>query len=178
MHTPRSYTGIFAVSLSLGIFSSGYSLHAQEKKPVQAKAGEEFTKVLVPFLEKHCYACHGPAKQRAGIAFQLYKDEQALIKNRKIWHSVQDMVHSGEMPPQEKKRPSVQETDAFLQALQEIFLRADRSGKRDPGQVTMRRLNRVEYKNTIRDLMGVVFRLPTICPRTTSATASTTSATC
>jgi hypothetical protein len=125
--------------------------HAGEKP-----AGDFGTKV-VPFLTKHCIQCHGPAKKKADLAFHLYKDEQAVLKDRKVWQSVQNMVHGGEMPPPERPRPGAQETDAFLDAIKDIFARADRSAKSDPGRVTMRRLNRVEYRNTIRDLLGVDF---------------------
>jgi hypothetical protein len=127
------------------------------KPPDEAQLSEDFVKIAVPFLQKHCYHCHGPDKKKAGIAFHLYKDEPSIIKDRKVWHSVQEMVQAGEMPPMEKPRPTVQETDAFLQVMKDIFARADRTAKRDPGRVTMRRLNRVEYKNTIRDLLGVFF---------------------
>ena len=63
----------------------------------------------------------------------------------------------GEMPPQERPRPSVQETDAFLRSCRTSSPVPTAAAKRDPGRVTMRRLNRVEYNNTIRDLLGVVF---------------------
>ena len=140
-----------AVSLFCGLFPTGFTAQAQ------VKPREDFDKVAVPFLQKHCYQCHGPAMKKGGIAFHLYKDEQAVIKDRQVWHSVHDMVHAGEMPPQDRPRPTVPETDAFLQVVQDIFARADRNAKRDPGRVTMRRLNRIEYKNTIRDLLDVPF---------------------
>jgi Protein of unknown function (DUF1592)/Protein of unknown function (DUF1588)/Protein of unknown function (DUF1585)/Protein of unknown function (DUF1587)/Protein of unknown function (DUF1595)/Planctomycete cytochrome C len=142
-------THLLFLALACIVFPAGLSAQAQ------VKSAGDFDKVVVPFLQKHCYQCHGPTKKKADIAFHLYKDEQAVIKDRKVWHAVQDMVHGGEMPPQDRSRPTVQETDAFLVVLQDIFLRADRTAKRDPGQVTMRRLNRAEYKNTIQDLLGV-----------------------
>jgi len=111
---------------------------------------------VVAFLNKHCVSCHGADKQRAGLALHKYKDEAGLVKDRKIWENVLHMVQSGEMPPQEKPRPMTQELDGFTRSLQSLFTRID-SATRDPGHVTMRRLNRVEYANTIRDLVGVYF---------------------
>jgi hypothetical protein len=61
------------------------------------------------------------------------------------------------MPPKDRPRPTVHEIDEFTELVKRIFDRADRDGKPDPGRVTMRRLNRVEYKNTIRDLIGIDF---------------------
>jgi hypothetical protein len=81
----------------------------------------------------------------------------SIVKNRKTWENVLRMVSSGEMPPVDKARPSARESEAFTQIVREIFLHADRNAKPDPGRVTMRRLNRVEYRNTVRDLIGVDF---------------------
>src|SRR5262249_31868188 len=54
-------------------------------------------------------------------------------------------------------RPAAQEVESFAKAVDGVFARADRSSKPDPGGVTIRRLNRVEYNNTIRDLVGIDF---------------------
>lgn len=133
MPTPSRYSTL-VVLFVCGLSQAGLATQtaAQDKTAKPAKASDDFDKIAVPFLQKHCYHCHGPDKKKAGIAFQTYKDEEAVIKNRKVWHSVQDMVHGGEMPPQERPRPTLQETDAFLQVVRDIFDRADRTAKRDP----------------------------------------------
>ncbi len=85
------------------------------------------------------------------------------------------------MPPKGKPKPSEAELDTIYAWIDADVLKVDcnPNGPKDPGRVTIRRLNRAEYDNTIRDLVGVsVPRLPTTSPPTTSATASTTSATC
>src|SRR5258708_17108182 len=66
---------------------------------------------------------------------------------------------SGRVPhtPMGTPRPSVEEVEAFTLLVRDVFARADRSAKLDPGRVTIRRLNRAEYNNTIRDLVGVDF---------------------
>jgi hypothetical protein len=115
-----------------------------------------FDKIIVPFVTKHCVACHGPQKKKANVALHVYKDEKSLLKDRKVWVSVLQMLGAGEMPPPERPRPPVEEVEAFEKAIHDVFEVADR-GKRDPGKVTMRRLNRLEYRNTIRDLVGVDF---------------------
>ena len=115
-------------------------------------------KVIVPFVAKHCVQCHGPKKKNADLTLHIYKDEKAILKDRKKWHSVLQMVHTGEMPPEKQPRPDLKDTEAFLNAINDIFALADSTGKRDPGRVTLRRLNRTEYNNTIRDLVGVDFK--------------------
>src|SRR5262249_17936671 len=75
------------------------------------------------------------------------------------WDNVLKMIVAGEMPPRKKDRPrpTVAEAEAFTALVKTVFDHADRNAKPDPGRVTMRRLNRVEYRNTIRDLIGIEF---------------------
>ncbi len=125
-----------------------------DKKP----AGDEFTRDVLPFLEKHCVSCHNPQKKKADLILTAYRDEQSVVKNRTVWNAVTKMVHSGEMPPETKPRPAADDVERFGNAVAAILDRADRSGKRDPGHVTIRRLNRTEYNNTIHDLTGIDFQ--------------------
>jgi mono/diheme cytochrome c family protein len=117
-----------------------------------------FAKEGVAFLAKHCIACHGPEKKKADLVLHTFKDDASLLKDRKTWDKVLQMLESGEMPPQPRARPALAEVEAFTRTVAAVFDRADRSGKRDPGRVTIRRLNRTEYNNTIRDLVGVDFQ--------------------
>jgi mono/diheme cytochrome c family protein len=110
------------------------------------------------FVQKHCVSCHGEKTRRADLALHKYRDEAAVLKDRKTWESVLNMVRSGEMPPKKRPRPEAGEVQAFLTAVDALFARADRDARPDPGRVTVRRLNRAEYNNTIRDLVGVDFQ--------------------
>lgn len=109
------------------------------------------------FVARHCIECHGEKKPKADLALQRYQDEASVIKDQKVWQHVIRMVEAGEMPPSRSPRPSSQEVASFLKSVRGLFERADRNAHADPGQVTVRRLNRVEYNNTIRDLVGVDF---------------------
>lgn len=117
----------------------------------------DFARDGVAFLQKHCVACHGEKKKSAGIALHTITDEAALVKDRKKAQAALRMVETGEMPPADKPRPPVAELDAFKAAVAAAFDRADRNTRPDPGRVTVRRLNKTEYANTIRDLVGVDF---------------------
>lgn len=112
-------------------------------------------KVIVPFVTKHCVACHGPEKRKADLVLHTFKDEASILKARKTWTAVLSQIHAGEMPPSGRPKPAVAESEQFAKAVTAIFERHDRTAKRDPGQVTMRRLNRAEYANTVRDLVGL-----------------------
>src|SRR4030095_11366023 len=118
-------------------------------------AQEPFAKVGVPFLEKHCTSCHGAEKQKADLTLHEYRDELSLLKKRKIWKHVIEMVESEEMPPDDKPQPTKEERAAFVVSAKAVFTNYDKTAKPDPGRVTIRRLNREEYNNTLRDLLGV-----------------------
>lgn len=129
------------------------SAHARE-----ATAGQpDLAKDLFGYVAKNCLHCHGDKVVKADVALHSFQDELSIIKGRKVWESVVDMVEAGEMPPKDKPQPMASETTAFIAAVKDVFLRADQNAKPDPGRVTVRRLNRTEYNNTIRDLVGVDF---------------------
>lgn len=117
----------------------------------------DFVSVGVPFLTKHCVLCHGPAKKKADLALHVYRDVASVLRDRKRWASILKMVQSGEMPPPSRPRPLPAEVDALQRVVSSLFEQADRGVPRDPGHITIRRLNRAEYNNTIRDLVGLDF---------------------
>ncbi len=121
-------------------------------------AAVNFSKDVVPFLTKHCYACHGNGKSKGDLTLDRFKDDNAAMSNRKIWESVQHMVRSGEMPPKEKPRPAAAEIAVLLKNLDAILLNIDCTKSGNAGRVTLHRLNWNEYNNTIRDLVGVDFK--------------------
>ena len=117
----------------------------------------DFAKEGVAFLQKHCLACHGEKKKNAGVALHTFTSEASLLKNRKLWDSVVKVIAEGEMPPADKPRPLAGESEQFLATINAIFDKADLNAKPDPGRVTIRRLNKTEYANTVRDLVGIDF---------------------
>ena len=124
-------------------------------EPCRAQDASDVAKVIVPFVEKHCVDCHGEKKQKGDLSLHLFKDEAAILKGRKTWNRVLEQLATGEMPPSKRPKPAFNEAERFTEAVKSVFVRFDRTAKRDPGLVTMRRLNKVEYVSTIRDLLGV-----------------------
>ena len=122
-----------------------------------AQSAPGFAQSGVPFLQQHCLACHSGQKPEAELSLAEFRDDASVLKKQKLWDKVIGMVETGGMPPEDRPRPSVQQREAFVRAVREVFRRAAREAKPDPGRVTMRRLNRTEYRNTIRDLVGVDF---------------------
>ncbi len=126
---------------------------------VRADEPANFNQVIGPFLTKHCVQCHGATKPKGDISLHLFKDEASMIKGRRTWVNVLDQIRTGSMPPKGRPRPDAKEVEALIRAVNDTFDRFDRTAKPDPGRVTMRRLSRNEYINTIRDLVGIQLSL-------------------
>ena len=120
-------------------------------------AAPSFAEAAVPFLQKHCVSCHGKDKQKGDFALHEFRDDLSVLRAHKRWRDVIEQVRSGDMPPDDKPQPSAEEKKRFLEAVAGVFAKSD-GGKPDPGRLTVRRLNRNEYNNTIRDLLHIEFR--------------------
>ncbi|MFO1022908.1 MAG: DUF1592 domain-containing protein [Planctomycetales bacterium] len=144
-------------ALALGCFGVGVSA-AEEKpaaiKPVADVVGKEIT----PLLQKYCVECHSPKKKSGELDLTVYGTELSLLKARTTWTTVQRVLRANEMPPEDKPQPTVAEKEALVKVIDKVLNSVDCSKGIEPGRVTMRRLNRVEYNNTVRDLTGVDLR--------------------
>jgi hypothetical protein len=114
-----------------------------------------FEKTVAPVLTKSCSPCHNESLASGGMNIAQFTQVASLTKSRDGWDIILRKIRAGEMPPKGIPRPA--QMDSVIQYLQDEFEKADRSLKPDPGRVTARRLNRAEYSNTIRDLLGVEF---------------------
>ena len=117
----------------------------------------DFSKNGALFLEQYCFSCHAGDQPAAELSLDSYTDNHSLIKEREVWDRVLDMVETTQMPPEDNEQPPMEELESFVAHIEAIFEHADRTAKPDPGRVTVRRLNKVEYRNTVRDLLSVDF---------------------
>lgn len=123
-------------------------------------ADPTFDQKIKPFLATYCNSCHNSKKPAGSVALDVYLSEAHARKDRKTWEEIEKMLASGEMPPKKssKPRPTKAETEFVLGWIELALTKVDCTGPRDPGRVTLRRLNRAEYNNTIRDLCGVALK--------------------
>jgi hypothetical protein len=134
-------------------------------KPQPAKDDEQgFEKYVRAALTETCLGCHDDRKASGGLNLRLFMDASAISGRREAWEAVVRRVEAGEMPPPGAPKDAAQ-LNAMLAFLKKSFERADRNLKPDPGRVGARRLNRVEYANTVRDLLGVSYRADREFPR-------------
>ena len=92
-----------------------------------------------------------------GLNVAHFSDPASFTTNRDEWEKIVRKIRAGEMPPKGIPRPPQAQIENLIQYVEAEFERADRGVKPDPGRVTAHRLNRNEYTNTIRDLLGVEF---------------------
>jgi len=105
------------------------------------------------FLRQHCLDCHGPDLQEAG--FRVDRLPQDLSDSAALgrWIRLFDRVRQGEMPPQDAEQPGEGQREQFVASLRAHLIRADRARIAQEGADSVRRMNRVEYENTMRDLL-------------------------
>src|SRR5262249_30529575 len=114
-------------------------------------------RTVVPFFAKHCFACHTD-KNRGGVRLDRFPDEQALAQGLPILEKAQDMLRTQAMPPKGRPQPAPREIKPVLAWLGAFIARLDRQTAAAPARGVNRRLNRAEYNNTVRDLLGVTSR--------------------
>ncbi len=113
---------------------------------------------LEPFLQEYCISCHGPDKQRGQVRFDEAAWHVTNGDTAQRWQDVLDQLNGGDMPPEDEKQPSGAELGEILDVLTGSILQARKMLTDHGGEISMRRLNRREYAETIDDLFG--FQVP------------------
>ncbi len=135
----------------------GLSVPARSAETDSPPPRQFFAESLRPLAEKYCFDCHSGANAEGGVGLDKYATAEAVLADRKPWERTLKMLRSRGMPPADTPRPNDAEYEAAVEWLDGTLHWVDCSGPIDPGRVTIRRLNRAEYSNTIRDLLGVEF---------------------
>lgn len=132
------------------VVSAAHVAHAAERPGAFTDAG-------VAFLKKYCVDCHSGEEPEAGLTLTTFRTNESLIRARSKWTAIVRMVETSVMPPEDADQPVLDERQKFVSLIRNTFAEYDRTAPPDPGRVTMRRLNRREYSNTVRDLLGIDF---------------------
>ena len=131
--------------------------------------GDEFDTAVRPVLTQTCVQCHGEQRPAGGMSVTSLTSSESLVEHRDVWEAILRRLRVGDMPPPGARRPDAALLGAMTGYIERAFERADASVKPDPGRMTAHRLNRSEYTNTIRDLLGVRFRAERDFPADDSA---------
>jgi hypothetical protein len=119
---------------------------------------------LAPFVTTYCLDCHSGDAAEASLHLDKLLEAPDAAHHRIQWRRVVERLQKGEMPPEEAVQPEDEERAAALEWLAAELAGPDCSRPQDPGRSTLRRLNRTEYRNTIRDLTAVDFDTTAVFP--------------
>jgi hypothetical protein len=150
--------GVYLIVLERHVSSAG---NADQDPP---KQDTTFEKVVQPFFAHNCLACHDEDIQTANLNLEGFKTAASLTSDRKTMKLIFDKLNAGLMPPPKMPRPKPEDVAAVTSWLERQLKAAPEKETAPPSEnnsnrATVRRLNRVEYDNTVRDLLGVDLHL-------------------
>jgi hypothetical protein len=118
---------------------------------------------ILPLLENYCFSCHGEGISKGDFSMDEFKDLAGHLKDRKHWLAVWRNLRSQIMPPADEDQPTPEEKRKLQQWIEREVFQLDPANP-DPGRVTIRRLNRNEYRNAVFDLLGVDYDTKDVFP--------------
>lgn len=122
--------------------------------PCTLLCADETASHAFKYVRDHCIRCHGEDEQNADRRFDSLQAELSDHQTAEQWQEILDVINLGEMPPEDEPQPSADETRRFVAAITRQ-LEVAREALASDGHERFRRLNRNEYRNTIRDLLGI-----------------------
>jgi hypothetical protein len=157
MISRRLLGGLAAGAIVLGSLTTRITLgQASAQAP-----SEEFQKTVAPVLAKSCIGCHNDRARMGNLSLEVYRDGATALAHPEVWQKVLNKLTAGEMPPRNVAPLAAAEQAAVIAWIKNVPGVSDSTAVPSvgsAGRVTARRLNRAEYNNTIRDLLGVAAR--------------------
>jgi hypothetical protein len=117
-----------------------------------------FDQHVASVVKQNCALCHNEQLKTGGLVLTKYRDTASMLQDRAVWEKVIARLRAGEMPPKGMPRPSAEQIASTTNWIEAQFAAFDKTSKPDPGHLTAHRLNRVEYNNTVRDLLAIHFK--------------------
>lgn len=116
----------------------------------------DFDRGIQALFAKHCYECHGQKKTKGKVDLTTFKSWDDLEKNPELIEKMLEVLGKNEMPPEEEAQPSDNEREFMLAELERTFKSALANGHAKPAPpLRLRRMNRFEYGNAVRDLFDL-----------------------
>ncbi|MCW5963379.1 MAG: DUF1592 domain-containing protein [Bryobacterales bacterium] len=153
-HSRWTLTSALAVFLCLCVAA----FLGADEKPGSSATADAFQQQVAPFLKRNCVLCHQQKNATAGLDLSSFASAAVALQHPEVWEKVSARILDGTMPPKGLPSPPMEQRDAVVGWIRDGLEQLARNTKPDPGRVTARRLNRVEYNNTVRDLLGVDFQ--------------------
>ncbi len=143
-------------TVRLTVLAASVILLANQSAPAAEEGDLE--KVVKPFFTQHCTSCHGEKKQKGDLRVDNLKVETGSPKTMAHWEEIMNRINSGDMPPEDEPRPKPDEVARVAEWIVGQLREAEAANQSSASErVAFRKLTRVEYANSIRDLLGVNF---------------------
>lgn len=154
--TPFMLPSVLFRSLSVVVFAARVASCAHSA-PVD-DVNQSLDKDLLPLIEERCIDCHDADTKKGDVSFDFLRQPGESRHDIRLWGKVREQIRAGTMPPKAKKPLEPVQQEAFLRWIQsnEQAVLTLQEGR--PGVARTRRLNREEYNNTLRDLLGIAGR--------------------
>ncbi|MDA7916559.1 DUF1587 domain-containing protein, partial [Verrucomicrobia bacterium] len=110
---------------------------------------------LKPLFKEYCFSCHNEEKMKGELNLEALLEFGFRPQDVEQWETLAEYMENGEMPPEKKPQPSDSQRASIIDVSFKVAEHLKSMAGDNPGRVTVRRLNRQEYNNTIRDLLGV-----------------------
>jgi hypothetical protein len=144
---------LIQLGLLCALASPGLAQEGEKKTEVSPddRARKAFKQHVEPFVKEYCLECHSNRRSKAGLNLEVAMRKPGDPAFSRKWMEAIANVQANDMPPDDADQPSDEERARFLDALAQIKYLASR----DPGPFVIRRLTKVEYGNTLHDLLGI-----------------------
>lgn len=141
----------------LGIvgLGAGSAQPASKQDDLAVELDRRFTQEVAPLLQKYCLSCHTGEESKGDFPLDHLRGIRDVTSGALDTHLFKDMITSGEMPPKGKPAPTEHERLTLAQWVDAAVAYVPPDAPVDPGWFTIHRLNRTEYRNTLRDLLGI-----------------------
>lgn len=141
--------------------------------PTPAAPEDDYNASIRPILSTYCFECHGPDKQRGGVQLDILSPDFVSGGDAEEWHFALDMIQGAEMPPSKAKQLTDEDRRTLVAWIQGGLEEAERASD-GPQRPVLRRLNRVQYTNTLQDLLSLGIDFGSRLPRDAKSKAGFT----
>jgi hypothetical protein len=125
-----------------------------------SSAADDFALKAQPLLQKYCYECHGAEKQKGGIEINPLDSTESAMRHHRFLENLAVQIEDEDMPPEDDTEvlPTPAERTVMVAEIRAVLRKMENGNfPRNPGRITIRRLNRNEYNYTVRDIFGINF---------------------
>jgi len=154
----RTLIGVASIGFLVAVGVQPLSAAPQQPAPSNGNSNGATAATERALLDKYCATCHSDRLKTGGLILEKL-DTARVGDHAALWEKVAEKIHGGMMPPPGMPRPDKATLDALAtwaeNELDRAYLTQFKSAHSNPGRVGLHRLNRAEYGNAVRDLLGL-----------------------